>query len=383
MHLAQFGSSTAVGFKPVWLAGAVELRVDHSPAAASGIVPVQYGDFGIDAFGSSRSPMEASSLSAQGTFLCTSRRTLEEWEREVSRHIGRKDWLVGYRGQSCQCGRCAPPVQCCHVCRTPTAVAWYAKRTRLRQVQLSNDNHTGQRWGLSALETTLTFEADTHWLRMTPHHWAWGVPAARAINPADACDPASVTEAAWPCNLPLCGEEPRYRFYKRLAQSWIETYCVGYWEPGGWRRAMVGTPGGVRQSSPGDVTIFVEGDTFPLVRWAFTNFTWLQVTICSPSGQESSFTIETLCGEPQYVLVDPRYGAEMRYCPLHDDQCLHTPPTAELAGIASVGAPVPITERTTPLVGRLWPGRNVVRFTGFRLPGHVFHYSYDIIFQYV
>jgi hypothetical protein len=112
----------------------------------------------------------------------------------------------------------------------------------------------------------------------------------------------------------------------------------------------------------------------------------LTVTICSQAGDECSFTISSdTVSEPQYALVDPRFGAEVRYCPVSDDTCMNiTQLDLDMYGeIAENGAPLAIDSKTCAQAGRLYPGRNVVTFSGFRMPGGLFQVSYDIVPQYV
>jgi len=380
MHIAQFGSKTAVGFKPVWLGALGDLQSDQSAQAQIDMLTNGYQDFGLDLRASARAPMASSPVTVRGKALCHGKRTQEEWGRELKKFVGYKDWLVGYRGVSCQCGRCSRPIRHCNSCGTSTSVAWFAKRARYQGIQWTSETGAGARVGNTPGEVSLTFEPDTHWMRMTPSTWAFGIPETFVVNPDDPCIPLGVTQAAWPCNLPLCLPEPPFRWYRNLPANWIEAYCVGYWSAEGWKFARIGT---ASKDEAGDMTLMVEGDIAPLNRWAFTNFTWLRVTICTPAGWTSSFTINQKVAEPQYALIDPRFGAEVRYCPLHDDHCYDTLPTAEFADIASNGAPLAIAERTTSHVGKLWPGANYISFTGWRLPGHPFAVSYDIVPQYV
>ena len=119
-------------------------------------------------------------------------------------------------------------------------------------------------------------------------------------------------------------------------------------------------------------------------RMAFTNFAELTVTVCSPTGFEYSFTIgdrfdrSQWVGEPQYLYISPWAPPQVRFCPINDDECLDLVP-GDYAGIAQAGAPIAVQAQTVPVLGYLWPGRNVLEFSGMRLPGRPFHYSYDIV----
>lgn len=368
MQVMQFGSSTAARFKPVWLGGLVAQKSEESPEAKSTAINLPYANFAADGYGARRSPAQVSPVRVSGLANCGPRRTQAEWERELRRYIGLKDWLIGYRSQSCKCGLCSFPLRCCNVCGTDASVAWFARRARLNTVNWTDDADSGQRWGYAPQRTELTFEPYGFWQKMTEDHWAFGVPAAHDVTPDDACDPPGITEMAWPCNFPACEPEPAFRFYRRTPSGWPQSYCVGYWSAAGWKRGHI----------DGEMSMLVEGDVSPLIRWAFKNFTNLTVTICTPYGEECSFSVDTLVGEPQYLLVDPRFGAEARYCPLDDDLCLAQPGGA-YATIAQEGTPVPFSAMTCAMPGQLWPGLNIVRFSGFRLPGHLFHWSYDLV----
>jgi len=376
MHIAQFGSKTALGYEPVWLAALGDLSADQSPTAQTEFIPLGRGDFGLDVWGEGRAPAAVAPTRVSGQVFCGNKRTQDEWERELRKFVGVKDWLLGYRGLSCKCGLCVPPIRCCNVCGTDTSVAWFARRARYQGATWSTDKRT-RTGGEADQQVEMTFAGDTHWLRVLPSKWSWGIPTKDlTVNPEDPCDPPLVTSVAWPCRLPLCGLEPPYRFYYNLPDSWLDTYCVGNWTAGGWKRAHIG----------GTYTFFVEGDTNPLMRWAFTNFTNLTVTICSQAGDECSFTISSdSVSAPQYALVDPRFGAEVRYCPVSDDTCMDiTQADLDMYGaIASEGAPLAIDSRTCDLPGQLFPGRNLVTFSGFRMPGGLFHISYDIVPQFV
>jgi len=375
MHIAQFGSKTAIGYKPVWLAALGDLRAEQNPTAETEFSVTGHRDFGLDVWGRERSPMRVTTMNVRGQVFCTGKRTQEEWDRELKRFVGVKDWLIGYRGLSCKCGLCTPPIRCCNVCGTETSVAWFAKRARFKNTNW--ETTPDSRIGDADQKVTLAFDADTHWTRILQSKWSYGVPTKDlAVNPADPCAPPLVTSVAWPCKLPYCHKEQASRFYFNEPVDWMDTYCVGNWTAEGWKRAHIG----------GTYTFFVEGDTYPLNRWAFTNFQRLTVTICSQAGDECSFTMSSdTVSEPQYALVDSRFGAEVRYCPLSDDACMNiTQPDLDMYGsIASEGAPLAIDSRTCANVGRLYPGRNLVTFSGFRMPGGLFHISYDIVPQYV
>lgn len=379
MFIAQFGSRSAWGFRPVWLGGVASQTVDETPEAKIAWGDVPYGDHQPDGYGRLRAPAIIAPIDVAGVVYCGPKRTQAEWERELRRHVGRKDWLIGYRSLSCRCDPCAPPLRCCNVCGTENQVEWFARRARLMSVPWSDSADMGTRWASNPNSASLRFESDTHWQKMTRAHWLWGVPDPRGhLAGGDLCIPPEITEMAWPCNIGTLLREPPFRWFYREPTDWKDTYCIANWTAGRWIEGHIGT-----EDEPGEATIHVMGDTSPLSRLAFTNFTHLTVEICSPSGQSCQMSLDAAwIGEPQYVLVAPRFGAEVRYCPLHDDECIDVP-DAQYAEVAENGAAYPVATQTCPLVGQLYPGRNVLRFWGFRLPGHRFHFSYDLRSQFV
>lgn len=378
MLIAQFGSKLAQANKPVWLATMADMRVDETLTAKADVTDMPWSNYGSDGYGSKRSPLDVSTTAIQGLVYCTSRQALAEFERSIRRYTGVKDWLIGYRYTACKCGYCGDWLRCCHVCGSERGVQWFAQRARLHQVSIQ------KRVGLSASEmggtreARIDFEPDTPWQLMDSNRWGWGVPDElyRPMDQYDqgydACDAPDLIDLHWPCNMAPCTPEPPYRFYRRTFSSWTQTYCVGYWSAGRWIRGAI----------PSDAILHVAGDTFPMVRLAFTNFTNLTVTICSPLGEECSFTLEGPVGEPQYVLVSPQIGAEARYCPIHDNECLDNVP-GTYTDVAINGSRFPISSQTCPIVGQVWPGRNKISFSGFRLPMHPFHWSYDLVPQFV
>ena len=374
MFVAQFGSKSAWGFRPAWLGGIGNQHVEESPEAKTAWGDMPYADFQPDGYGDMRAPAAISKIDVSGIAYCGPKRTQAEWERELRRHLGRKDWLIGYRSLSCRCDPCEPPLRCCAPGGADDQVAWFAKRARFVGSTWADDADTGARWARNPNAVSLRFEADTHWLKMTRAHWLWGVPDPYDyLNTGDRCRAPEITEMAWPCDVGTLLHEPPFRWFYRDPGGWQDVYCIGNWSAGKWIQAHIGT-----EDDPGEATIHVVGDTAPLSRLAFTNFSWLTVEICSPSGQSCRVTLDdTWIGEPQYVYVDSRMGAETRYCPIHVDDCIHVEPDAEFVEVATVGAPYPIGHQSCPLVGQLYPGRNVLRFWGFRLPGHRFHFSYD------
>ena len=380
MFIAQFGSNGAWGFRPVWLGAIANLNAEENPEAKATWGDLPYGDFQPDGYGRLRAPAAIAPIDVSGSVFCGRKRTQAEWEREVRRHVGLKDWLVGYRSLSCRCDAHSPPLRTCNVCGLDNQVEWFARRARLLSAAWSDNADTGARWGHSPNAVALRFESDTHWLKMTRAHWVWGVPnpAGGYLDTGDRCRAPEIDEMAWPCNVRTLIYEPPFRWFYRQPADWTDTYCVANWTAGRWIEGHVGT-----EDEPGEATVHVMGDTSPLSRLAFTNFSWLVVEICSPSGQSCRMTFDAeWIGEPQYLLVDPRFGAEVRYCPLGDDACLAVP-GAEHAAIAENGSPYPVGTQTCPLVGQLYPGRNLLRFWGFRLPGRRFHWSYDIANQFV
>jgi hypothetical protein len=258
-------------------------------------------------------------------------------------------------------------------------VQWFAKRVRFREFSVEEAPDTSVRFHNGTLGVSLAFEDDTPWQAMDSSKWAWGVPKAlyqpldQYDQEYDECDPPKeVDEMRWPCKLPACTSEPPFRFYRRYISSWTDTYCIGHWSAGRW----------IRGSVDGTSVIMIGGDVTPAFRLAFTNFTHVTVTICSPTGEECSFTLTGPVGEPQYVLVSPEVGAEIRYCPVHDGECLDMVPAA-YTDIAINGQRFPITSQTCPIAATLWPGRNKISFSGFRLPGRPFFWSYDLLDQFV
>ena len=378
MLIAQFGSKLAQGNRPLWLASIADLQIDEGPTAKRAWTAMPWSDFGADGYGSFRAPLETGTTSVRGLIYCNQRNTLAEFERNVRRYVGVKDWLIGYRYNACKCGYCGDYLRCCHVCGSERTVQWFAQRARLQQISVQKRVSVSSSEASGTREVRMDFEADTPWQLLESSRWAWGVPDAlyRPIDQWDtgynACDAPDVVDLHWPCVMAPCTPEPPYRFYRRIFSSWMQTYCVGYWTAGRWIRGAI----------PSDAVLHVAGDTHPMVRLAFTNFTRLTVTICSPLGYECSFSLEGPVGEPQYVLVSPQIGAEARYCPIQDDECLDNVP-AEYTDLAINGSRFPITSQTCPIAGQLWPGRNKISFSGFRLPVHPFHWSYDMVPQFI
>ena len=374
MFVAQFGSRSAPAFRPVWLGAIANQQARETPTAkVAWADDMPYGDFQPDGYGAERSPAANVNVELNGQVYGARQRTKAEWERELRRHVGLKDWLVGFRSTSCHAGPCQSPLNCCPVCGTVHDVGWYARRARLVSVDWVEEPDTGARYGRTPNEVSLNFESDTHWQRLQASRWAWGLPTTYGQRESGFCDAPAVTEMAWPCEWKSCCEPP-YRWFRRVPADWRETYCVANWTARQWLPAHIGT-----EDDPGVTTLFVQGDTFPLSRLAFKNFTRLTVEVCSPSGESHQFTLsEEWVGEPQYALVDPRRGVEVRYCPLDDDACLANPGPG-YDEVAEAGAPYPVAAQTSAVVGRLYPGLNVLRFWGFRLPGHIFHWAYDIV----
>jgi hypothetical protein len=379
MILAQFGSKTAQGHKPAWLAAMADLRSAETPTAKSNWIEVAHGHYDIDGYGAGRAPLARSELTAEGMVYHTVRDTLDEQEHQLKKFVGVKDWLIGYRYVGCKCGTCGPYMRFCQSCGTLNNVQWYAKRCRFQEFSVEERNDLAIRQRSGGLQLSVLFEDDTPWQKMDVDRWAWGLPEA-LYQPLDQYDvnydechpPKEVNEMRWPCRLPACTAEPPFRFYRRYISNWRELYCINYWSAGKWIRGSVG----------GSAVLIVDGDVSPASRLAFTNFTDLTVTICSPTGEECSFTIEGPVSEPQYALVSSETAGEVRYCPINDDECLDMVP-AVYDDVASSGQRIAITSHTCPLPATLWPGRNKISFSGFRLPGSPFHWSYDIIPQYV
>jgi hypothetical protein len=369
MQFAQFGSSTVRMNRPVWLGALASQEVEERPTAKEASLDTPWADYGLDGYGADRGPQAMSESTITGTLYCTHRHTLSEFERQLRRYVNTKDYLIGYQYASCRCGACGPCLRYCHVCGSERAVRWFAKRARLYDANVLNRVQEAASDRNGTYDAKLTFKADTHWQLMDTNRWAWGVPydQAHTDEDYDLCNPRLVNEFHWPCNLDSCTVEPPYRFYRR-ARTWIQNYCVGYWTAGRWIRASIG----------GQALVNVMGDVAPLSRMAFTNFSELTVRVCSPTGFEYSFTVDQVVGEPQYLLISPHMPPQIRYCPVHDDECLDAVP-GSYAEIAQEGTPVAVESCTTPVIGKLYPGRNVVYFDGFRLPGHPFHWSYDLI----
>jgi len=372
MILAQFGSKAAKGWRPIWFDGLLDDRDQTGGSSKSAQIDLPWGDFASDGYGAHRSPLEVNAMNVQGQVYCSSRQTADEWVRDIRSRVGVKDWLMGYRGGGCKCGACGPYVRCCNVCGGEQSVQWFARQARLKNVSITRNPQSRY----NPVPVQMTFDPYSPWQLMSTTRWAWGVPNSLDTVPSDACNPPSIDEMAWPCVFPPCTLPPPSRFYRREF-TWIENYCVGYWSAGRWIRASIGEP--TQQfTHGGEAIIIVGGDTFPISRLAFTNFTRLELTVCSPTGFQYSFTVDQVCGEPQYLLISPYAPPQFRYCPVSDDECLDTVPTAEFAEIAQNGVPVAVDSQTMNILGRLWPGRNILRFNGMRLPGHPFHYSYDV-----
>jgi hypothetical protein len=379
MLLAQFGSKTAQGYKPIWLAALADLRTSEAPKAKSSWVEVTQGNYDIDGYGAARAPLARSELTAAGMVHCSHRKTIDEGEHALRRFVGIKDWLIGYRYTGCKCGACGPYMRYCQACNTANNVQWYAKRARFREFSVEEVRDLSVRDRGGTLQLSLMFEDDTPWQRIDIDKWAWGLPEP-LYQPLDQydvdydeCDPPKeINEMRWPCKVQPCGTEPPFRFYRRYVGSWKETYCIGYWSAGRWIRGAIGS----------NAVLIVEGDVSPTFRLAFTNFTNLTVTTCSPTGEECSFSLVGPVAEPQYVLVSPEIGAEIRYCPIHDNECLDMVPAA-YEDIAISGSRFPVSSQTCPLTTMLWAGRNKISFSGFRLPGTPFYWSYDIATNFV
>jgi len=381
MILAQFGSRAAQGWRPAWLGGMVEQQNETGAAAKSAPIDAPWADFAVDGYGAWRAPLDFSNMSVSGRLYCNEQMTANEWQRAVRAHVGEKDWLIGYRGAGCKCGACGPYARCCNVCGYEQEVQWMAMRARLNNVVVQ-DSPGAQAMISSTVPVELGFEPHSAWQHMSDDRWAWGKPGPLATVPSDTCDPPAVTEMAWPCQFPSCATVPPFRFYRR-EKTWIQNYCVGYWSAGRWIRSSVANAESIA-STDSEAIIQVAGDTYPMSRLGFTNFSELTVTVCSPTGFTYSFTVgdrynaDKWVGEPQYLLISPWAPPQVRFCPIHDDECLDLVPASYVA-LAQEGAVVPVESQTVPVLGYLWPGRNILRFTGFRLPGHPFHYSYDII----
>ena len=373
MFLAQFGSSTVKMHTPVWLGALASQEVEERPAAKDAWLEAPWVDYALDGYGAGRAPMAMDDCSIMGTLYCSQKHTLSEFERQLRRYVGVKDYLIGYRFDSCRCGACGSCLRFCHVCGREKTVTWYARRSRLAEANVTKRASDGAHDRNGTYDANLTFKSDTPWQAMNDFRWGWGVPYAQSHTDEDydLCNPRNIMDFHWPCELTHCTPEPPYRFYRRNL-TWIQNYCVGYWTAGRWIRSAIGSQGLVN----------VMGDTHPISRLAFTNFSWLTVTVCSPLGFEYSFTVNQLVGEPQYLLISPYMPPQIRYCPIHDDECIDAVP-ASYVELAQQGAPVAVESCTTPVIGKLWPGRNVIYFEGFRLPGHTFHWSYDLTACYV
>ena len=358
MIIAQFGSSTNPAFPPVWLAALGDLTLEADTAARDNFVELGEHSYAVDMWGENRAPMAVSALRVSGQTGCNRSHTLSEAERALRRLVGLKDWLIAARPDECRCGKCGPILRCCFTTGSQQRLRWFARRSRFSSCAITGDG-----------EVRLSFNSLTPWQAMTERDWYFGRPLAQQLVPTDACAAPDILKMAWPRIIPP-GRETPLRFYQRPALTWPQAYCVGNWSAGRWIRAHIG----------GEAVIQVPGDFFPQSALAFTNFTRLTVTICSSLG-ESSFSFNQLIGEPQYVLVRPGF-AEVRYCPLEDDECLQAPgPLYEQ--VAKEGAPIAFSNLSDMFPGRLWPGKNVLRFSGFRLPNHPFAFSYDIRPQYL
>ena len=372
MLLAQFGSKPAQGWQPIWFNGTIGQKDETLSASKSAVTDLPWGDYGTDGYGARRAPPATSEVVSSGSVYCNERVTAYEWERMVRSFVGVKDWLIGYRGGGCKCGACGPYVRCCNVCGSEQEVIWLAMKARLREVSVTGTQSTQSMSVPAPIPVQLSYEPYSVWQRMTKTRWVWGRPEALDTVPSDTTLPPDVDEFAWPCEFPPCTLMPPFRFYRR-SFTWQQNYCVGNWSAGRW----------IRSSIDGEAIIQVPGDTFPLSRLAFTNFTELTVTVYTPTGFNYSFTIgdrfdrAKWVGEPQYLLITPTQPPQIRFCPVHDDECLDLVPGV-YADIAQNGAPVPVESQTVPVLGHLWPGRNILSFSGFRLPGHPFHYSYDL-----
>lgn len=377
MILAQFGSKAARDWKPIWFDGLVDGRDQTGGSSKAAQVDLPWGDFVSDGYGAHRAPLEINAMDVQGQVYCSPRQTADEWIRDIRSRVGVKDWLMGYRGGGCKCGACGPYLRCCTVCGSEQSVQWFARQARLKQVSVTRNPQSQPRAALATVPVQMTFEPYSPWQLMSGDRWSWGVPNSLDAVPSDACNPPTINEMAWPCIFPACTLPPPSRFYRKRF-TWIENYCVGYWSAGRWIRSSIGEAD-QQFTHGGEASIYVAGDTFPISRLAFTNFVRLELTVCSPTGFEYSFTVDEWCGEPQYLLISPYAPPQFRYCPLHDDECIHVVPTAEFAQIAQQGEPVAVDSQTTNILGRLWPGRNILRFQGMRMPGHPFQYSYDVI----
>lgn len=386
MILAQFGSRAAQGWQPTWFGGLVEPTHDVSATAKSAPVEAPWVDFAIDGYGAWRSPQSFSDITASGLVYCTPGMTAYEWERAVKKHVGVKDWLIGYTGVGCICGTCGPVVRCCKTRGSEREVRWLARQARLQHVTVQGAPEPENMGSMVAIPVSMTYEPWSAWQLMATTRWAWGKPDTLEVVPWDTCDPPDITEMAWPCQLPSCASMPPFRFYRR-SRDWVTNYCVGNWSAGRWIRASVANPESIA-STDSEAIIDVAGDTYPLSMMGFTNFTELTLTVCSPTGFSYTFTVgdrydsDKWVGEPQYLLISPWAPPQVRFCPVHDDECIDLVP-GTYADIAQEGAVVPVESETLPILGHLWPGRNILRFNGFRLPGHPFHYSYDIIERFL
>jgi hypothetical protein len=336
-----------------------------------------WADFTVDGYGAWRAPLDIEPVTVQGQLYCNRRLSSYEWEQDVRAHLGLNDWLIGYTGLGCKCGACGPYIRCCHVCGSEQSVRWLAMRARLMHVNVDDDKSRQSMATHGTTPVRLLYEPQSAWQLMSTTRWAWGVPNSLDTVPSDTTVAPTVNENAWPCEFPPCQKIPASRFYRRT-RTWIQNYCVGYWSAGRWIRSAIGA----------EAIIQVAGTTYPLSRMAFTNFTELTLTVASPTGLSYTFTVgdrydrAKWVGEPQYLLISPWAPPQIRFCPIHDDECLDLVP-GNYAAIAQEGAPIEVESQTVPILGYLWPGRNILQFDGFRLPGHPFHYSYDIVPQFI
>ena len=248
MLLAQFGSKTAQGYKPVWVAAMADLRTSEAPKAKSSWVEVTQGNYDIDGYGAARAPLARSELTAEGMVYCTHRKTIDEGEHALRRFVGIKDWLIGYRYTGCKCGACGPYMRYCQACNTANNVQWYAKRARFREFSVKEVKDLSVRDRGGTLQLSLMFEDDTPWQHIDIDKWAWGLPEP-LYQPLDQydvdydeCDPPKeINEMRWPCKVQPCGTEPPFRFYRRYVSNWKEIYCIGYWSAGRWIRGAIGS----------------------------------------------------------------------------------------------------------------------------------------------
>lgn len=393
MYIYQFGASV-LGHPPVLFDMAqLESSVGMTARAAYrtvGRMPGQWNAFGWD-----QAPWEQSQATLTGSISCHANRRRESGVRMAKRMVGRREWLIGYRFETCGCRICENSEGC--VCGWAAEQSypptWYATTATLGDVSSPMQRDGLGEFGGEPFSPQLAFIIDRPWERITPDKWMFGDLQIPNANPdawkMNVNGPWDLINARhWPMRS-LSRPSPfaawwRVPWDKLSPPSWVWETCVANWSSGGWQIGRVGDrvanyDGSWRvDKDPGLLYVANAGDWPALCRLAFTNFGWLHLIIKHEGNITCEIEVQQPVTNPQYLYVDTMSGEiSTRYCPVDSDPCVALTTLATYVPEASQAQPIAAILRQN-LIGCIRPGINRIEVRGFHRPGATFHWAYDL-----